>query len=280
MLRVARLALFTTLAAAAQAQPHFDVASIKPVAPSPSLPLNSVKGGPGTSDPERIEYRTVAFEQILARALDAIYDWRLERPAWMRTQYYDITAKVPPGATKAQANEMMLNLLKERFHPKLRHETRQVEGYEFTVSKGGSKLKEAAYPDAPEVPPYSSHTKLIDNDFPQVEAGYSTTVSTVYNGRVFVTGRSMPVSYLFDLAFSGLGEPTMKTPWVDKTDLLGRYDVNIMFGVAARSPDSDAPRGPGVLEVFEKQLGLHLEKKRISLDVVVVDSADKVPVEN
>jgi uncharacterized protein (TIGR03435 family) len=151
----------------------FDEASVKVATPVPGNPINSIKGGPGTSDPELIVYRAVPFEALIARVFDIIYEFRLEGPDWMRRQLYDITAKVPAGATKEQANQMLLNLLKERFHLKLHHETHQVGGYEFTVAKGGSKLKKSLEPDAPEVPPYSSHVKHIDNDFPQVEPGYS-----------------------------------------------------------------------------------------------------------
>jgi uncharacterized protein (TIGR03435 family) len=50
-----------------------------------------------------------------------------------------------------------------------------------------------------------------------------------------------------------------------------------MFAVPSRSPDADPAGGPGVVEVFEKQLGLRVEKKRITIDVIVVDSPDKIP---
>jgi hypothetical protein len=53
--------------------------------------------------------------------------------------------------------------------------------------------------------------------------------------------------------------------------------AQIVFAVPSRSPDADPPGGPGVVEVFEKQLGLRVEKKRITIDVIVVDSPDKIP---
>ena len=72
----------------------------------------------------------------------------------------------------------------------------------------------------------------------------------------------------------------MKTPWVDKTGLIGKYDAEFMFAAPSRSPDADPPGGPGVVQVFEKELGLRLKKKGIAIDVIVVDSADKIPTEN
>jgi hypothetical protein len=58
-----------------------------------------------------------------------------------------ITAKIPAGATKAQFNIMLQNLLKERFNLTLHRETKDLAVYELTVSKDGPKLQTAAAPD-------------------------------------------------------------------------------------------------------------------------------------
>jgi uncharacterized protein (TIGR03435 family) len=50
---------------------------------------------------------------------------------------------MPRDTTKAQFQEMLRNLLVERFHLVVHHETRTFPGYELVVDKGGLKLKEA-----------------------------------------------------------------------------------------------------------------------------------------
>jgi uncharacterized protein (TIGR03435 family) len=212
----------------------------------------------------------VAFDTI------PIPEARLITPEWMRGQYYDITAKVPAGATKPQANQRMLNLLKERFHLQLHHEMHEANGYEFTIAKGGSKLKESAYPDA--VKATAANIKYIENDFPQVDPGYGAMAMKVYNGQAFLVARSQPATLLCGVELEGMGHSATNTPFADKTGLTGTYDVNLKFGWPSR--DGDPPGGPSVTEIFEKQLGLHVEQKRITIDVVVVDSADKVPTDS
>jgi uncharacterized protein (TIGR03435 family) len=144
-----------------------------------------MKGGPGTSDPERIEVRYLNFSTLLLRALGGGPETnfpgnRLERPSWMETQRYDIVAKVPAGATKAQANEMMLNLLKERFHPKFHREMRPFDGYQLTIAKGGLRLKESPNPEAPPAP--AGSFKIVENDFPRVEPGFTIRLNRLYQG--------------------------------------------------------------------------------------------------
>jgi uncharacterized protein (TIGR03435 family) len=282
----ARAALFAaTVTASAQPQPEprFEVASVKMGVPA-RLDQTDMRGGPGTADPGLIVYHNINFRTILLFALGGgpttnFPNSRLETPDWMQTQNYDITAKVPAGATKAQANEMMLNLLKERFHLKLRHEMRQFDGYELTIAKSGLKIKESADPNAPQAT--AASIKYVENDFPQVTPGFTASPARVYNGRMFMTARNQPLGALVNLAMNTLGPGGgVQVQIADNTGLTGKYDWNVQFAGRPTSPDADPPGGPNVADAFEKQLGLKLEKKRVTLDVVVVDSADKMPVEN
>src|SRR5205814_5568237 len=72
-------------------------------------------------------------------------------PDSMKSQRFDILAKMPEGATKEQVPEMLQALLAERFQLKVHRENREQSIYALVVGKGGPKLKEAA-PD-PETPP-------------------------------------------------------------------------------------------------------------------------------
>jgi uncharacterized protein (TIGR03435 family) len=50
--------------------------------------------------------------------------------------------------------------------------------------------------------------------------------------------------------------------------------------IAARIPAGADGGGPTLFIALEEQLGLKLVKKKASLDVLVIDHADKVPTEN
>ena len=253
----------------------FEVASVKTSITGDFA--SYISGGPGTADPGTIQRHNTPLRTILTLALGMIPDSRLETPRWIYTYRYDIIAKVPTGTTKEQANEMTLNLLKERFHLKLHHEMREANGYDLTIAKGGLKVKETAYQDAPVGS--TSVIKNVENNFPEVEPGFTVLAARLYNGRLFAVVRNQPASSFIYLALGGLGGDS-SIQIADKTGLTGYYDYTVQMGVPSRASASDPPGGPDVFEAFEKQLGLKLQKARVVFDVVVVDSADKVPTEN
>ena len=122
----------------------FEVASVKrtpPPEPNARVFFGPPRGGPGTSDPGQITWTNAALRNILMTAYD-VQTYQITAPDWMNTERYDIVAKVPAGATKAQVNVMWQNLLKERFGMVLHHESKEFQVDELTVAKGGSKLKE------------------------------------------------------------------------------------------------------------------------------------------
>jgi uncharacterized protein (TIGR03435 family) len=74
---------------------------------------------------------------------------------------------------------------------------------------------------------------------------------------------------------------------IDKTGLTGKFDYTIDFKIvfpAQGTPGAAAPvasdPGPDVASAVQQQLGLRLVPGRAKLDVLVIDSASKVPTEN
>ena len=53
-------------------------------------------------------------------------------------------ANLPPGTTREQLNEMIQNLVKERFHMTFHHTTKDFDASTLVEAKGGPKLQEAA----------------------------------------------------------------------------------------------------------------------------------------
>ena len=79
---------------------------------------------------------------------------------------------------------------------------------------------------------------------------------------------------------------------IDMTALDGFYEIHLQYAPdtsrtlpvtgdpAARAPELEAPKGPSVYTALQQQLGLKLESRKGPVEVLVVDSADKVPAAN
>jgi uncharacterized protein (TIGR03435 family) len=73
-------------------------------------------------------------------------------------------------------------------------------------------------------------------------------------------------------------------PVIDKTGLTGLYDFTLEFDPRAATGgtpvDGQDPPAPDIFIAIQQQLGLRLLDAKVPFDVVVVDSAERVPSEN
>ena len=70
----------------------------------------------------RAEYTGLPLNQLIAMAYK-VKPYQITGPDWMTAQRFDIVAKYPEGATKADAPKMLQALLEERFKLTLHRET-------------------------------------------------------------------------------------------------------------------------------------------------------------
>ena len=270
---------------------QFEVASVKAV-PPPVGPNNGSSrgcfGGPGSWDPVRY---TCANASVSLMAIQAygLKPYQLRPPAGTDTYRFNVEAKVPPGATANQVRVMLRNLLTERFKLAFHYEKTETQAYALVVAKGGLKIKESA-------PASRLHPR---------RAARATKARTGHRrGRVYrfcparrhgsrprerphpLGGKQFLMEYLAGLSDSLTGQPV-----IDSTGLKGKYDFIWTFSsdnVGERAPaapedGSVAPVGEAGLTIFaalEKQLGLRLEPRKITIDAFVIDHAEKTPVEN
>ena len=293
---------------------EFEVASVKPTAPSPDgRNFILARGGPGTQDPGQVTYTGFPLQLIITNAF-GIKPYQMSGPGWLNMERYDITAKIPEGTTKEQFNVMLQNLLADRFGMKIHHETKELPGYELSVAKNGPKLKAAVEdPNAPaNLPPPGGRGEAgrppgpppIGKDGrPQLPPGRKGMMMMMRPGRATMMARVQSVSALADMLGNQLG-----TPVVDKTGLTGTYDYDLEFmpepggtlgggglpplpppppgatpppsATAGVDPPADQGEAPSLMNAVQEQLGLKLEKKKTSLDFIVIDHIEKVPTEN
>ena len=189
---------------------------------------------------------------------------------------------------------MQQNLLVQRFKLTLHHEQKEMAIYELTVGEKGPKMKKsvqnaAVVPEEPWTVPKFSMGK---DGYPVFPAGRGGLAGL--NGRYRWTGVNVSMQEIVQTLSDQLGRPV-----VDATGLKGKYDFDITWivdtseiqamlsarGVPMGAPDggrpmAEADSGPTLQHAVQDQLGLKLNSKKGPGDLVVVDHAEKVPIQN
>src|SRR5215472_7982846 len=89
-------------------------------------------------------YRDATVLDLIRAAYEVPEDLVVGGPSWIKSDLYDVVAKIPEGATAANIPVMLQALLAERLGLDIRKELRPTKGYVLSVAKSGSKLKRAA----------------------------------------------------------------------------------------------------------------------------------------
>jgi uncharacterized protein (TIGR03435 family) len=275
--------LLTVVSAIAQVPadiPDFEVASVKRAGPSdqeksahvPAMFADKIgfEGGPGTKNPERINYHGVSLKGMLARA----YNMKLTQitgPGWLDTEHYVVEAIVPPGTTAAQLRLMLQKLLTERFRMTLHRETKTSTVYRMKIAKNGPKLLPGLPP-----PEYkddeerraATRQKTLDN----MEAMKAKIASGQRNTR------SMGMQNGTTGKFAEMLSPNLDHPVIDMTQLRGTYYFHLEW--TADSGLNAELSGPSIFTAIQEQLGLKLEAGQEPFEFLVVDNSEKVPESN
>ena len=303
MLRTMRLAAcllvvsFWVNAQSVDARLTFEVASVKPSeAPEGPIPgFGRAIGGPGSNSPGQFTSTGMSLRRLLFQIAYNFKDYQYAAPAWMDKERYDVVAKVPPGITRDQFRVMLQNLLIDRFKITSHHEQREVTMYDLVVVKGGPKMKPSTVDPKAALagpgPGGSLHLERDADGFPAIPAGSGPmTLGTGANGQsVLVTNKSS-MEQLVDQLSSNLNQPV-----IDKTELKGDWAFLLHYAAAGSAPNrnwtaasSDAPGvspldidvAPTLFTALQSQLGLKLEQRKGPVDVLVIDYAEKTPIEN
>ena len=239
----AGLVVFTSCAAFAQTaenSPAFEVASVKPAAPiTGNRIMVGMRGGPGTPDPGQITYNNVTVKNVLTNAY-GVKGFQISGPGWLDSERYDIVAKLPRGATKAEFMVMLQNLLAERFKLTLHREKKDLPMYALVVGKNGPKMKESVDEAAPKegdapkgggpadgpgrVPWAGSRWARTASRCCRRAGGRGATAMMLMNGNARMTANGQSMARLAEMLSGQLDLPV-----VDMTGLTGKYDFTLYF---------------------------------------------------
>jgi uncharacterized protein (TIGR03435 family) len=234
------------------------------------------RGGPGTSDPGLFRCENWSLPNLINRAY-MLGANQLSAHDWTGTTLFHIDARLPAGTTEEQFEVMLQNLLADRFKLAVHFEKRESVEYRLVVNKGGPKLKLAAKKEEPKPdaggPPTPQPFKVDADGYPAFAPGETGTKSTPH--------RAHASERLTTEGLAGYLSSYLHTHVIDATGLEGIYAIDL-YWVPDESPSAtEAVPGPTLVEAVQKQFGLRLEKKANgTLDVLVVDHAEKVPSGN
>lgn len=288
-LRIIPLALAAGAVFAQSAPPRleFEVASIKP---SPPITDNVHVG-------LRVDGAQVSCTQWnlqdYIRIAYRLKSYQVEGPATLTEQRYDITAKLPAGATREQVNEMLQNLLTDRFKLASHRIQKEFPVYALVVAKGGAKVKESNL-DGIDPSKFSKPSDSVAANGSaagvDVDLGQGSSFSLTDNKftvKRLTMARSVEVLGRF-----------LDRPVVDMTNLTGVYDLELPLsaedyrGMLIRSaitagvslpPEAQRLAMSDIGESLAsalQALGLKLEPRKAPLDVLVVDHIGKTPSDN
>ena len=312
------LAAGTLFGQAPAAAPAFEVSSIKPAAPLDPARIMSGKMHIGVSiDAARVDIGNLSLMDLLCFAYK-VKPYQVSGPDWMGAQRFDVLAKLPEGASKDQAPEMLQALLAERFKLTLHRDSKEQPVYALVVGKNGPKLKESP-PDADAPSPDSAAPAGSGTGPGQMRISRDGKGMTVSAGPMGAVKMSMGQDGAMHLEttkatmamFADMLSRFVDRPVVDMTELKGNYQVTLDLsmddmrnaakaagvmmgpggmpegpplsgGEAGRGSAVAASSDPAPSLIFAniQQLGLKLEPRKTPVSTLVIDHAEKMPTEN
>jgi uncharacterized protein (TIGR03435 family) len=227
----------------------FEVASIK-------ASLIGKAGGEGSRreniqvSPGSLNMRNVSLKSAIRWAYH-VMDFQVSGPDWLGNERYDIMAKASGPAPDSELRLMLQTLLADRFKITLHRVTKEMSAYALVVGKNGPRFHESQ----------TEGESLIEPEQKQMK----------------VVVRRTPISQLVEMLANVLHSPV-----VDLTELKGRYDITLEL--AKYLPDMQNRESMDPVSIITRglqdELGLKLESRKMPLDLLIIDHAEKVPVEN
>jgi uncharacterized protein (TIGR03435 family) len=248
---------------AADADPNFEVATIKPNNSAATSMQGLVIRG------RNFITRASSLGDLISFAYQVQAKQIVNAPDWLDKDRYDIDA-VPEQEgvpNPEQIRIMIRKLLADRFGLKFHHDKRDMSAYVLTVGKDGQKLK----------------ATQIQGNLPGIGIRPGT-------GGIML---NMVNATIPD--FTGfLQILVLDRPVVDRTGIEGRYDYQITFtpddsqfnghpppfakkadNTASGSSDEAAPAAPSLYDALQQQLGLKLSAEKTAVEVIAIDHVEK-----
>lgn len=240
---------------AADANPKFDVVTIKPSDP------NRQGIGFGINGRHVTTFNT-KMNDLITFAYGLHAKQLINAPDWFATDKFDLDGvpDVEGRPNEKQLKILIQSALTDRFKLTFHHDQKELSVYALTVAKVGPKLTE------------TTHKPSDPGAFFFRNVGDLTVAN--YTMKDFCDGMQSAV---------------MDKPVVDHTGLTARYDFTLKwtadesqfatFGVHIQPPTTEDPNAPPSLyTAIQEQLGLKLDSVKAPAEAFVIDHVDKPSV--
>lgn len=205
-------------------------------------------------------------------------------PKWATTDRYDIEVRADGEPTKDQMRLMMQSLLADRFKLAIHYEAKQTPVFAMVLDKPGKTgpqlsmhPKDAAcstvYGGAT-APGSFAGPDTLANGLPATCGGIQRLQPRA-PGRIRFGARNVSLLLLAN-TLTGMGN--LDRPVVDQTGLSGTVDFTIEYTPEVPTGADFKPdeSGPTFLEALKDQLGLKLDSKTGTVDVIVLDHMEQL----
>jgi bla regulator protein blaR1 len=193
-------------------------------------------------------------------------------PDWIKTEKFDVEAKVSPNiipkglsdrARNDYVRRMMQTMLAERFKAVVHREVKEMPVYELVVAKNGPKLTRALDRDCSD----GKRCHMWGPGNPSMQGGFP--------------GTSVDMDDLIDILQMWLDHPA-----INKTNIHGMFDIHIQFNPRpAAQPSGERAPGepnnadpaslPDLFTALQEQLGLKLEPRKGQVETIVIDHVER-----
>lgn len=165
-------------------------------------------------------------------------------PKWAGDDEFNVIGKANGPANGLQLNQMLQSLLSERFKLTFHRESKTVSGFALVVAKGGVKMQASAGGD-----------------------------STSHGGRGRIDAQGVSMAKLADRLTR-----LLRAPVEDATGTTGGFNFTLKW-TQENASGASGDEGPTIFTALQEQLGLKLEARKVTMEVIVIDGAEK-PGEN
>jgi bla regulator protein BlaR1 len=242
-LRLGVLVAVAISVALGQAQrPSFEVASVK---------VNNAHDGRFSFDYPAgggFTAKNCTLRVLIQIAYDLRDYQQPDAPGWISQDGFDVAAKPATGSavSREQTRMMLQQLLEERFHMTTHRETVQRQVYSLIVGKNGHKLS--------------------------AEGSIAEPMKTMIGDLV--------VSKMNMSALATIIGFDLKRPVLDETGLKGDFAFRLQWARGLGESGGEDPSKPSIFAAVQEQLGLKLNSTTGPIEVLVIDSVNRTPVEN
>lgn len=229
---------------AKDADPDWEVVTVRPSDPTSNFGGYQVDG-------RDVLVRHKTVQSMLLYAYTLHKSQLADVPDWVRTEPWDAKgyADAPGEPSREQMQALVRKLLAERFGMVMHMEQRESPVYALTIAKGGAKMAAS-----------TGDPNGLSNESDRENGGQETMHAT-----------NLSMGELAGL----LMRLSLDRPVIDRTELKGRYDLDLRWTTdeAAASAPADAP--PVLVTALQEQLGLKLEPTKAPVSVLVIDKVER-----